>query len=132
MDGKKFHFDQGLNIQAPWAMMIVDGQKTIETRTYNIPDRYLNVPIALVETPGRTGGFRARIVGLIWFSRSKLYETRKSFDADFVEHKVHRDSDYDWKPEKKKYGWVVAKVQKLRVPLPAPAPRGIVWTGKMA
>jgi len=58
----------GINIQFPISRLILSGEKTVETRTYPIPEHYINQELAIIETPGRDGDFKARIVGTIIFS----------------------------------------------------------------
>ena len=38
----------GINIQFPISQLILSGDKTVETRTYPIPERYLGVDLALI------------------------------------------------------------------------------------
>ena len=57
----------GLNIQAPWARAIISGRKVIETRFYPMPDKWIDHPLAIIETPGRTGRFNRLIAGLVSF-----------------------------------------------------------------
>lgn len=47
----------GINIQFPISQLIVDGSKTIETRTYPIPDHYIGKEMILIETPGKIKSF---------------------------------------------------------------------------
>lgn len=41
-----------LSVRAPFAAQIVSGEKTVEYRTWSLPAKYLNVPIALHESGG--------------------------------------------------------------------------------
>lgn len=57
----------GINIQWPISEMIIDGEKTIETRKYAILDKYIGQELALIETPRPKGKFKARIRAIIKF-----------------------------------------------------------------
>ena len=65
---------RGINIQQPWAGLIVAGGKTIEARRYPLTT-YRGEPLWLIETPGScsaaTEKFDARIVGVVRFDESK-------------------------------------------------------------
>ena len=43
---------RGINIQRPWAQMILDGQKTVEARKYDLMG-YRNEDLWIIETPGK-------------------------------------------------------------------------------
>jgi hypothetical protein len=78
-----------LEVQAPFAAAIIEGKKTVETRTYELPEHLLNVPISIVETcypdsfpdakklpseipAGSTGGARSNWEG--WtYGESKMF-----------------------------------------------------------
>ena len=47
----------GLNIQTPWSSLLIDGLKTVETRSYHLPLKYEGIELYLVETPGKLGKF---------------------------------------------------------------------------
>ena len=122
----------GLNIQIPWSTQILNGSKTIETRNYPLPKHYIDIPIAIVETPGLLGLFKARTVGLVWFSGDIYYETEEAFKEDVLFHHVTSDSEYYWKSYPKKYGWIISKVVRFMRSVEAPGRRGIVWTGPVS
>lgn len=117
----------GLNIQFPISQSILDGSKTVETRTYPLPERLQNVELLMVETPGRTGKFKSRIVAKIIFSSSFKYKSKKDFHLDFVRHRVAPDSKWDW-GEKGKWGWIIKEVVVLNNPKPLKKKPGIVYT----
>ncbi|NOT79384.1 MAG: hypothetical protein HOP07_10365 [Bacteriovoracaceae bacterium] len=102
----------GINIQHPISQLIVEGKKIIETRTYNIPGKYLNQEMALVETPGKNGKFKARIIAIIKFTECFQYQTKKEFYADSDKHCVTPSSPWAWE-EGEKWGWKVCVVEKL-------------------
>jgi len=119
----------GLNVQAPWSFLLINGLKTVETRTYKLPDKYKNKPLALIETPGKKGKFKSRIIGVITFSHSFTYQDKQSWIDDYKRHKVEENNkDYKWNDSKSKYGWVVTKVVKFDSPVDPPIKKGIVFT----
>lgn len=117
----------GINIQYPISRIILDKSKTIETRTYPIPEKYLGQELLFIETPGKEGDFKARIVGTIKFKSCFLYKSKADFYKDIKKHKVGKDSPYAWK-DKPKWGWIVESVKPLKKPVPAPKKKGIKFT----
>ena len=63
---------RGINMQQPWARMILDGQKTVEARTYELTT-YLNEDLWIIETLGNAHTFVARIIGIVRFGSSFQY-----------------------------------------------------------
>lgn len=102
----------GVNIQWPISRSILDGKKSIETRTYPLPSKYINVPLILVETPGRKKEFHARGVAIITFGRSFEYKSKKDFYEDVRNHLVSKDSPWAWK-SKSKWGWPILSIKKI-------------------
>lgn len=115
----------GINIQYPISRLIVEGTKTIETRTYPIPLKYVGIDLVLIETPGRTGNFKARIIGIIKFEESFQYSNSKLFYADQKKHFVAPDSIWAWKPDKPKWGWPVEVIKSFEKPIPLRGKKGI-------
>lgn len=118
----------GINIQYPISQLILEGKKTIETRTYPIPNKYKGVEMAIIETPGKVGTFNSRIVGTIVFDNCFKYSNKKVFDQDKDKHFVSEDSDWRWNDEKPKWGWEISKVTVFEKPIIAPANKGIKYT----
>lgn len=118
----------GINIQYPISQLILNRKKTVETRTYPIPKHYIGVPLALIETPGPRGEFRARIVGLITFGFSFRYLDSNSFYEDMNRHQVTPDSIWKWTDKKPKWGWPISEVIVFRRSGRAPQKRGIKYT----
>jgi hypothetical protein len=120
----------GINIQAPWAELIVSGKKTVETRCYPLPQKYVGKPMAVIETPGRTGRFSSRLVGVVVFGESFPYRSRDEFYADSGRHHVFPESDFRWDAAngKAKWGWPVLSAKRMRKPLPPGFRKGIVFT----
>lgn len=119
----------GINIQYPWSDYLIYGIKSVETRTYPLPKKYMGEELALIETPGRYGRFKARIIGTITFSHSFKYPDQKAWQDDYNRHCVAVDDPiYNWKDDKSKYGWVVSKVTKFEKSLDIRKRKGIIFT----
>ena len=102
----------GINIQFPISQDILLGSKTIETRTYPIPNSYLNKALVLIETPGKLGNFKARAIAIIKFTECFEYKSKSDFYKDSKKHLVTKGSKWAWK-EKAKFGWRVVVIEKL-------------------
>ena len=119
----------GINIQTPWSELLINEVKSVETRSYPLPEKYAGEELALIETPGRYGRFKARIIGTITFSHSFKYPDQRAWGDDYNRHCVAVDDPiYNWKEDKPKYGWVVSKVTKFDKPLDIRKRRGIIFT----
>lgn len=97
----------GLNVQYPISELILSGKKTIETRTYPIPKKYLNRDLLLIETPGKSGKFKSRAVAIIRFSRCFQYQSSKDFYLDRSRHFVSPESPWAWLDKNPKWGWEI-------------------------
>lgn len=117
----------GINIQSPWANLLVNETKTVETRSYSLPKKYECVELALIETPGKNGNFKSRVIGTITFSHSFRYNDELEWSMDHNRHKVNADSLYGWN-DKPKYGWVVSTVKKFEQPIEITKRKGIIFT----
>lgn len=120
----------GINIQHPISGLILNGTKTIETRTYPIPKKYIGVPLLIIETPGKKGDFKARIIGIIQFGNSFRYLNKTEFYKDEKKHKVNASSPWKW-TTKGKWGWKITRVEKFKNPIPAPLKKGIIFTSNI-
>lgn len=124
----------GLNVQWPWSDLIASGKKVVETRSYELPKRFVGVELAIIETPGKLGKkdagiLKARIIGTVVFSGSFKYTSKKDWAADFDKHLVPPDDGlYGFKIDKEKWAWKISRITKLDSAAPAPAKRGIVFT----
>jgi hypothetical protein len=105
----------GINIQYPISRLIIDGTKTIETRTYPIPPAYVAKEMALVETPGKHGKFKARVIAIVTFSESFKYKDKNQFYADSHLHGIKKGSPWAW-AKNAKWGW---RIQAIKVIEPA-------------
>ena len=117
----------GINIQYPISTLIVEGKKTIETRTYPIPANYVNKEMALIETPGKSGKFKARIIAIIKFTDCFQYKNKKEFYSQTDKHCVTRNSIWSW-DEGEKWGWAVEVLKTFAPPILPPKKRGIKFT----
>lgn len=123
----------GLNIQWPWSQLLLSGQKTIETRGYPIPEKYIGVELAIIETPGPRGKIeggvdKARIVGTITFGESFQYRTKSQWEKDVTRHMVDiTDPQFAWGKSKERWGWKVVSTEQFDRVLVAPKKRGIVF-----
>lgn len=117
----------GINIQFPISQLILEGKKLVETRTYPIPNKYLNTEMWIVETPGKAKSFKARIVGKVIFTRSFEYQNKKQFYADRNRHQVTPDSPWAW-TNSTKWGWELKIVEVLKIPIPLKQRTGIKFT----
>ena len=117
----------GLNVRSPWSTLLINGQKTVETRSYRLPQRLEGVELALIETPGKSAKFKSRIIGKITFSSCVQYSSKEEWESDESRHKVDiNDRLYGWK-DKPKFGWVVKSVNKFKNPVDPPTKRGIIY-----
>ncbi|MDE3269235.1 MAG: hypothetical protein OYH77_03010 [Pseudomonadota bacterium] len=116
----------GINIQWPISRKILSGEKSIETRFYPIPSKYLNQEMLLIETPGYQGKFKSRITAIIKFTKCFKYKDPKSFYADYHRHFVDKNSPWAW--DKPKYGWCVEVVRVINPPQVFEERKGIVYT----
>jgi hypothetical protein len=120
----------GVNIQFPWSRLIADGKKTIETRHYSLPEKYLGVPLAIIETPGQAS-FKSRIIGLVTFDSCFLYANKQQWKNDRDRHLVgENDKLFKYRSTKPKWAWTVKKVVLLTDFVPPPSRRGIVFASK--
>lgn len=119
----------GINIQCPWAENLINGNKCVETRSYPLPQKYEGEELALIETPGNNGNFKARIIGTITFSHCFQYKNEEEWMQDYHRHLVPYDNaSFKWSDDKDKYGWVVSDINKFSSPQPAPENKGIIFT----
>ena len=117
----------GLNVRSPWSTLLINGQKTVETRSYRLPQRLEGVELSLIETPGKSGKFKSRIIGTITFSSCIQYSSKEQWVSDETRHKVDTNNKlYCWN-DKPKFGWIVQSVKKFKKPVDPPAKRGIIY-----
>jgi hypothetical protein len=117
--------DFGLEMQSPWAGLLLEGKKTIETRAYDLPPALLGRRIKILQSkPGGTASSLGNTVSISavesnvtrvgWCTFTKVirYQNKQTFEADEAAHMVTRDSGFGWKEGMTKtiYGWVVGNV----------------------
>jgi hypothetical protein len=119
----------GINIQAPWSNLILSGIKTVETRSYPVPRKYIGKWIALIETSGKTRpSFKARIVGLIKIVESYQYNDRLEWIGDYDSHRVKQDDLlFGFRNDRRKFGWKIIGAITLKESIKPPKSRGIVF-----
>lgn len=108
--------------------MILNGEKIIETRKYPIPKDYINQKMVIIETPGKKGKFKARMIGFVTFGGSFEYQSSKEFYKDSKKHCVTPDSIWQWVDDQKKFGWPVLSVEIFKESLPLQKRAGIKFS----
>jgi hypothetical protein len=126
----------GVNIQWPWSELLLSGEKTVETRSYPLPKKYENEWLAVIETPGprgrkEAGIEKARITGVIKFSTSFRYRTKREWLADYGRHCVEDgDPQFGFATGKEKWGWLVSDYYLFKQICPPPQKRGIIFASR--
>ena len=120
----------GINIQWPISEEITSGRKTIETRTYAIPEKYLNQELLMIETPGKSKSFKSRIVAIVKFTSCKKYNNKTEFYNDNMRHLVDKNSPWAWN-DKPKYGWEIKIIKIFSPPIIFSGRKGIVYTNNI-
>tara|TARA_R100001510_G_C7654868_1_gene213717 strand:+ start:3596 stop:3988 length:393 start_codon:yes stop_codon:yes gene_type:complete len=101
----------GINIndsEAPYTEMILDGDKTIETRRTNSLDPYVGEEVGII----RTGKGPATLVGFMDIGKPKQYSNSQEFDRDRSKHRVPKDSKED--KEGKSVGYPLSDVERTK------------------
>ncbi len=108
-------------------LLLRDGQKIIETRSYDLPPALIGKRIMIIQSPSGTAGVtamgnlvdfsssKATVIGWCTFASVNKYTTKEAFEADESGHLVSPDSGYAWQDGKTKmiYGWVVGECGRL-------------------
>lgn len=83
----------GLEVKEPWAGMILNNQKTVETRTYSLPEPLIGRPIVLLATAADSGTAgtsgladssppgACTVVGLVTFGEIVRWESREAWEV---------------------------------------------------
>jgi len=119
-----------VNIQAPWAEYILQGTKTIETRRYPLPKKYIGKEMVIIETHPANNKARSKLVGVVVFGKPFQYLSRADFYADSTRHLVNRDTiRFSWAAgdEKKRWGWPVLRVVRISSQDVGNQTRGIIF-----
>jgi hypothetical protein len=109
-------------IRNPWAQLIVDGKKTIETAAFNLPDRFINKWLH-VQTENKM------IIGKVKFTATKKYTTAETFDSDTTAHHVGEDSPYHFR--QRKDGLLVPLWLSKHHEKPPPLNHSLDWSNEM-
>ncbi|GMH97747.1 hypothetical protein TrVE_jg4335 [Triparma verrucosa] len=112
-------------MQQPWAVNLLQNNKTIETRAYPLPPSLLNVRLSIIESKKNLPNVSAlkgnifrssdpavtsslTILGWVKFGSDISYTSRKTFEDDVEKHMVTPESGYGWKEGTEVvHGWVV-------------------------
>ena len=118
-----------LNVQRPWARLLLTGAKKVEVRKYPLKN-YMDEDLWLLETKGERAprDFASAIIGAIRFGQDFEYQDLPAFRADEHRHCIPQGSSFDWQPSKtpKLYGWVVQVASLLARSLPPPKTKGMI------
>jgi hypothetical protein len=116
---------------SPFADMIVEGLKSIETRVRPTLNSLVGKRVKLVRTTGQGSG---DVIGEVTVGQPKFYATKQEFDADFEKHLVKDDSEFAF-GEQGKYGYPMLDPVKYKEPYSVDSvrdrPKGHVITKDM-
>ena len=121
---------RSLNIQRPWARLLLAGKKSVTVRKYPL-NNYKDEDLWMQETRGNdralSRDFKSEIIGTVRFGDDFEYRDLDEFRADEGRHCIAEGSAYDWNTENtpRLYGWVVASVCRSRPVMP-PKTKGMV------
>ena len=97
-------------VREPWATLLLNGIKKIETSTFSLPERFNNVPL-YVQNENR------EMTGIIKFSGSKRYASAEEFNKDSKLHRISDETDrYHFNQRIRTYGWLVSYAEKFDAP----------------
>ena len=109
----------GININSKtqdFTDQILRGEKTIETRPSNSLKSLIGKRVGIV----RTGKGKATLVGYANIEEPIVYNNVEEFRADQDKHLVEAGSDFDIKPDQKKYGYPLTDVESIE-PIEVPS-----------
>tara|TARA_Y100001951_G_C11146063_1_gene186402 strand:- start:68 stop:595 length:528 start_codon:yes stop_codon:yes gene_type:complete len=100
-------------IRTPWDSKILSGEKTMETATFGLPERFKKVP-HVMQNESREG------LGSVSFGSGRKVNSAEEFDSLYKQHLVPRASRFHYiQPEGKmprKYLWEVGDTKKYKTP----------------
>lgn len=119
----------GLEIQEPWSKLLLQREKSIEVRAYELPASLLNKRIYILQSRSGTAGVSSvgnivrlkenedsvQVVGWVVFEGVKRYKCRDHFIEDENQHRVDRNSVYGWAAEDEQkvlFGWLVSEASQ--------------------
>ena len=101
------------NTSARYADRLVDGTKSIETRSARTLDSFIGkwVPIVRTETK--------EIIGEVFIGGVKQYANLNEFNADYEKHLVPvAGNRFAWNGKGTRYGYIITNHNKFDEPLP--------------
>ena len=123
----------GLEMQLPYSEFVLNGQKSIESRAYPLPEALVGAKIEILQSEkgqDRVSSVPDRVIlqkssensssiqpplkriGWVKFAKCIEYTSRERFEADQEKHLVDPNSGYSWNDERPMYGWVVGSYHK--------------------
>ena len=118
-----------LNVQRPWARLLLEGAKLVEVRKYRLKN-YLGEFLWVLETEGKgpKRDFVSRIIGIIRFAADFEYSDLEAFRLDEHRHCIPKGSPFDWQPSRtpRLYGWVVSCATLLPCSVSPPLVKGMI------
>lgn len=117
-----------LDVQSPWSHALLDGSKTIETRSYPMPAEFEGMTLGLLVTASEAAAGTAAaagpslLIGTATFGRSVRYETKAAWAADTAKHLVPEAEAgaFGWTDSAEKFGWPVLAVSTAHYPVCPP------------
>ncbi|CAB9502550.1 expressed unknown protein [Seminavis robusta] len=116
----------GLEMQLPWSRHLLEGRKSVEVRSYNLPPQLLGTKLYILESQPGTDGVSAlgdqiklhhnvKIRGWCLFDAVKEYTTQSDFEVDEGRHLVSPTSGYAWKEGSTQvlYGWIAKEYELI-------------------
>lgn len=121
--GRKGLVSIALDVRRPWSQMLLRGDRTIECRSYPIPQSSIGHQMLILETmpsplfwkskdagvvPDETSG---KFVGCLVFESCREYLSHQQWEADCGSHRVDPAAtvgNFGWDESKPMFGWVVA------------------------
>lgn len=132
----KAHDRFALEVQAPFSLYIATGLKTVETRSYALPNELLGRRILLCESVQGTamvsnitgdavlaGQDGLQIIGEIVINKCVEYKSSEEWEQDRDKHMVPVSSLYDWSPtpDGRRWGWFIETAVVYDKPKSVPA-----------
>ena len=103
-----------LEVQQPWATMLLQGEKTVETRRYPLPEWAKGAEVVILD-PGyvsagvsslgdRPRAGAASLLGVVVFSECVSYASEEAWNADVSRHRIGSGGAYAWDGTER-FGW---------------------------
>ena len=111
---------RGLNVQPPFADQLLNGEKTVECRTYPLGTHGTRDVCHVIKTKGGDTQAVPEVIGVVRFGQCTRYSDVQGFIADRGRHLIEQDSCFDWKGPAfcQMYAWEVESYIKFAVPIP--------------